>query len=61
MILRLGLEKAKGLGIEKVLLTCNEDNIPSLKIIEKNGGTLDNKVSNPVEGPDKLRFWINLI
>jgi predicted acetyltransferase len=57
-ILKLGLEKAKELGIEKVLLTCDEGNVGSRKIIEKNGGVLENKVTNPETGIDKLRFWI---
>lgn len=38
LILQLTLEKAKILGLEKVLLTCDTDNIASAKIIEKNGG-----------------------
>lgn len=60
MILRLGLRKAKELGIAKILLTCNENNLPSLKIIEKNGGVFENKLPNPAEGSDKMRFWIDV-
>ena len=56
-ILKLGLEKAKELGIEKVLLTCDVTNDGSRKIIEGNGGVLENTVPNP-GGPDKARFWI---
>ena len=59
-ILRLGLLKAKGLGIYRALLTCNATNTSSLKIIEKAGGILENKVPNPEGGPDKLRFWIDV-
>jgi Acetyltransferase (GNAT) domain len=33
-ILRLGLQKAKELGLQRVLVTCDEDNIGSKKIIE---------------------------
>src|SRR3989344_8456793 len=51
-ILRLGLPKAKELRIERALLTCNENNIASLKIIEKAGGVLESKVQNPGEGFD---------
>ena len=59
-ILKMALPKARELGITNVLLTCNEANIGSRKIIEANGGILENKVSNPEGGPDKLRFWIDL-
>ena len=61
-MLRLGLIKAKELGIdERILLTCDDDNIGSYKIIEKNGGVLENKVENEV-GDEKFltrRYWIN--
>ncbi len=59
-ILELGLEKAKELGIERVLLTCDVTNDPSRKIIERSGGVLENQVTNPDGGPDKSRFWISL-
>lgn len=62
-ILELGLKRAKELGIkEKVLITCDDDNIGSYKIIEKNGGILENKVLNK-DGNEKFvtrRYWINL-
>jgi len=39
-MLRLGLEKAKVLGLQEVLLTCDDDNRPSFRTIELNGGKL---------------------
>jgi len=30
------------------------------KIIEKNGGVLENQVPNPEMGFDALRFWIDI-
>ena len=39
-IMKLGLEYAKSLGIKKVMIACFEDNIPSIKTIEKCGGML---------------------
>lgn len=59
-ILELALPKAKELGIDRVLLTCDVDNEPSRKIIEKNGGVLENQVANPETGIDKSRFWIDV-
>ncbi len=59
-ILQLGLQKAKILGIERVLLTCDETNVASKKVIEFNGGLFENAL--PVEGSSlkKLRYWIDL-
>ncbi len=36
--LKLLLQKAKELGIENALLTCNVNNIASYRVMEKNGG-----------------------
>lgn len=46
----------------KVLLTCDDDNIGSYKIIEKNGGVLENRVQNESEGETFLtrRYWIKI-
>ena len=57
-ILELALKKAKEMGIEKVRITCDVDNVPSRKIIEKNGGMLENEAPNPETGVNKARFWI---
>ena len=59
-ILRLGLEKAKAAGIHRVLVTCDENNIGSKKIIEHNGGQLENAVSVDGSAVKKLRYWIDV-
>lgn len=62
-ILELGLEKSKELiHDDKVLVTCDDDNIGSYRIIEKNGGELENKVTNNSDGESFLtrRYWIKL-
>lgn len=56
--LRLGLIKAKELGLDNVLITCDDDNIGSSKIIEKNNGILENKIE--MNGKLIRRYWINL-
>jgi predicted acetyltransferase len=56
-ILELALPIAKELGIGKVLVTCDDDNVGSSKIIEKNGGVLEDKIE--VDGKLKRRYWIN--
>lgn len=57
-ILELGLIEAKKLGISKVLVTCDITNDPSRKVIEANGGVLENIVPNGHDNPPKRRYWI---
>jgi len=57
-ILELGLVKVKEAGIEKALITCNEDNLASRKIIEYCGGEFIDKVKLENQVPLKLRFWV---
>jgi predicted acetyltransferase len=59
-ILALALPKAKELGIDKVLVTCNETNVGSMKIIEANGGILENALFIADGKPRKLRYWIKM-
>jgi len=42
--LKLCLKEAKNRGINEVLMTCDDDNLPSIKTIEKNGGCLQDKL-----------------
>ena len=61
-ILALSLEESKKLGLKKILITCNETNIGSKKIIEKNGGIFKNKIKadSVDKGRITLRYWINI-
>lgn len=58
--LRLGLEKAREFGLKRVLVTCDETNIGSKKIIEANGGQFENALEVEGEPVRKLRYWIDL-
>lgn len=46
------------LGISRVLVTCDDDNIGSIRTIEKNGGVLENVVTGPDLAKPKRRYWI---
>jgi len=59
-ILELGLTYAKELGIKHILLTCDETNIASKKIIEKLGGKLEDKINIEGHKTPTLRYWIDL-
>lgn len=58
--LQLLLEKARDLGLEKVLVTCDTDNIASARVIEKNRGVLKDRVVSYVTGKQVNRYWIDL-
>lgn len=57
-ILELTLPKARKLGIQKVLVTCDATNMASKKIIEHCSGVLEDARSQGKGKPKKLRFWI---
>ena len=57
-MIRLALEECKKLGISKVLMVCDRENIGSAKSIIHNGGVLENEVT--VEGVVEQRYWISL-
>lgn len=59
-ILELALLKAKELGITDVLITCSINNVGSRKVIEANGGVLENRSQPRQDNPAKLRYWISL-
>ncbi|WP_230202550.1 GNAT family N-acetyltransferase [Paenibacillus ihumii] len=46
------IKQAKKLEIEQLLITCNEDNVPSRKVIESNHGQLES-VTDGI-----CRYWI---
>ena len=57
-MLKLALEKCKELKIKRVLITCDEDNIASEKVILSANAKLED-IRN-VDGENKKRFWIEL-
>jgi predicted acetyltransferase len=59
-LLRLGLEQARARGLRRVLLTCAETNIGSRKVIEANGGRLEDIVMVEERSAPVCRFWIDL-
>ncbi|HEU0297203.1 MAG TPA: GNAT family N-acetyltransferase [Anaerolineales bacterium] len=59
-LLRLGLEQARSLGLTQVLLTCADTNLGSRKVIEANGGRLEDVVQIDVDTPPVRRYWITL-
>ena len=60
LMLKLVLEKARQLGIRRVLITCDRHTLASARVIRKNGGVLDSEGYSPRAGRVTQRYWIDL-
>lgn len=59
--LRLGLDRAREIGLERVLITCDDDNVASYRTIEGVGGVLQDVRLLPEHGDVALRrYWVEL-
>ncbi|MBN2354264.1 MAG: GNAT family N-acetyltransferase [Spirochaetales bacterium] len=56
LMLKLALEKARHLGIERALITCDKGNVASARVARKNGGVLDSEEF--LDGRFIQRYWI---
>jgi predicted acetyltransferase len=59
-LLRLGLAQARALGLTRVLLTCADTNLGSRKVIEANGGQLQDMIQIEAASPSVRRYWVTL-
>lgn len=62
LMLSLALPHARALGITRCLITCDDDNPGSARVMEKNGFTLCDKVNNLIDGQAIVtrRYWRTL-
>ncbi len=58
-MLSLAIPIAEALGIKQALVTCDDDNIASVKTIEGCGGILENKLDLGAGKALKRRYWID--
>lgn len=55
MLLKMALEYAREeLGLTRVLITCDDVNVASARVIEKNGGVLQDRKQNIVDGKETV-------
>jgi predicted acetyltransferase len=59
-ILRQSLLEARRLGLRKVRLTCDKDNVASSRAILRNGGELDGEELMPELQRIVSRYWVSL-
>jgi predicted acetyltransferase len=60
LILKLVLEKARAIGLRRVLITCDVANLGSRGVIEANGGELEGEFQLDWYDKPIRRYWINL-
>lgn len=60
LMLQDALKCCEKLGIKKVLVTCDDDNIGSIKTIESANGILENKIDAGAGKALKRRYWIEI-
>lgn len=60
-MLRQALPVARALGLREVLLTCDDTNTASVRVIEKNGGSLRETRALAANRPPKRYYWISLL
>ncbi|GLJ62965.1 hypothetical protein GCM10017576_30960 [Microbacterium barkeri] len=59
--LALALERAREIGLDRVMLTCDDDNVGSARTIEGAGGVLEDVSDQSAHGHPLLRrYWIEL-
>lgn len=56
-MLRRSLALARSVGVERALVTCDDDNVASARVIERCGGVLQDLVATDDEQP-KRRYWV---
>jgi predicted acetyltransferase len=59
-MLSSALDYCRVIGLKKILLTCENSNLYSIKVIIKNGGVLEPSTDSIHANPKILRYWINL-
>lgn len=60
-MLRQALPVARALGLREVLVTCNDTNTASIRVIEKIGGSLRETRALAANRPLKRYYWISLV
>jgi predicted acetyltransferase len=60
LICKLALDEARKIGLKRAMITCDEDNIGSKKIIEANGGQFEKAIQIKGRASRTLHYWVEL-
>ena len=58
-ILRQSLVIARSVGVDRVLITCDDDNVGSAEVIERCGGVFESLVTAADDGRPVRRYWVD--
>lgn len=58
--LDLAKEICRSIGMESILISCHKQNTASARVILRNGGVLENEVTDHRNGEVLQRYWITL-
>ena len=58
--LALALGEFKQIGVREVLVTVYPENVPSIRIVEANGGKYCDTIIEPKTGDKTNRYWIDI-
>lgn len=59
-MLAMAKDVCRSMGIAKILVSCHKENTASARTIQKNGGILENEVTDHRNGEVLQRYWITL-
>jgi predicted acetyltransferase len=60
-MLGMALDEARRLSLKRVLVTCDKRNVASARVIQKNGGRLENEIVSRLPNREiTQRYWIEL-
>jgi predicted acetyltransferase len=57
-LLRLTLGRAAARGLARARVTCDADNVGSIRVIENNGGVLDGEALSVERGVPMRQYWV---
>ena len=60
LMVRMVLGRAREFGLERILVTCFDDNPASERVIQKCGGVLESTQPSPRNGKITQRYWIEV-
>lgn len=55
------VDKAKEMGLNRLLVICEKDNLASIKVAQKNGGIKGGEIVSSIINKPIVQYWIEII
>ena len=59
-LLRLTLEEARRIGMKRILITADTENVASWRVIERNDGVIESETVSSKTGKRVRKYWISV-